>query len=228
MLNSLMASMEGATTMLLKYSSVTVAPSIRYRLCALRCPRTFTSVPACCMASPRVPPGGRTTPWLNIARSRNSLVFRGKSTICRPSTTSLISADSGWTAPLSASTTTVSLASPIWTVTSWRRLSPTCTSTFEMTDCLKFVAFTFSEYVPMGSWVSRYWPELLVVVVNFCPVWACSATTVAPGSTPPRASCTLPAISPVFICPSRQSAPSSGSSADFKTFDKLSLFQVRR
>ena len=36
----------------------------------------------------------------------------------------------------------------------------------------------------MGSWGSRYWPELLVVVVNFWPVWACSATTVAPGSDP--------------------------------------------
>ena len=53
-----------------------------------------------------------------------------------------------------------------------------------MTDCLKFGAFTLKEYVPMGSWVSRYWPELLVVVANFWPVWACSATTDDPGSDP--------------------------------------------
>ena len=90
---------------------------------------------------------------------------------------------------------------------------------------LKFIAVTFSEYVPMGSWVSRYWPELLVMVVNFCPVWACSATTVAPGNTPPSASCTLPRDFPVFICPKRQSAPSNGSSADFENFDNPHYFK---
>src|SRR5580693_6880789 len=93
-------------------------------------------------------------------------------------------------------------------------------------DCLKFCALTFREYVPMGSWVSRYWPELLEVVVNFCLVWASSATTVAPGRTPPNSSCTLPAISPVFICPSRQSAPSNSESPSFGGFDNLLLFQI--
>src|SRR5665213_1111790 len=108
---------------------------------------------------------------------------------------------------------------------SCRRLSPTCTSTFDTTVCLKFVAFTFKEYVPMGSWGSRYWPELLVAVVNVFPVWACSATTVAPGSDPPKASCTPPVISPVFICPNRQRDPRSGSRANWERLDKLLLFQ---
>ena len=57
MLNSSMASIDGAITMLLKCSSVMATPSIRYRLCPLRCPSTLTRLPACCIASPRVPPG---------------------------------------------------------------------------------------------------------------------------------------------------------------------------
>ena len=72
--------MDGAITMLLKCSSVMATPSIKYRLCPLRWPRTFTRLPACCIASPRVPPGGRTTPGLSIARSRNWRPFTGKST----------------------------------------------------------------------------------------------------------------------------------------------------
>ena len=61
-------------------------------LCPDRWPPTFGSGPACCSASPRVPPGGMTTASLNCASARKLRPFSGSCTTSRFSITSLISA----------------------------------------------------------------------------------------------------------------------------------------
>src|SRR5262249_30435817 len=85
--------------------------------------------------------------------------------------------------------------------------------------CLKLRALTLTEYTPIGSCASRYWPESLEMVVNFCLVCACSAVMVAPGMPPPSASSTRPVISAVFIWASAASAPRSDSAAVFAAKD---------
>ena len=64
------------------------------------------------------PAGGPHHAFAQHRQVQKLPALQGRLTIWRLWITSLISADSGWTSPVSASTTTVSLASPTWTVKS--------------------------------------------------------------------------------------------------------------
>ncbi len=167
-------------------------------LCPDRCPPTFGRGPACPSASPRVPPGGKTTPSLSWARPMKLRPFSGIWTTSRFPMTSLISA-----LPVCRSGAVAS------TVTCWERPSrPSENSrvsvrpisrTIALVSGAKPLSVAVTSHCPMRSAGRKNRPSPSVTRSTTVPLAGCVAATVAPASTPPEVSRTTPPISPEFV-----------------------------
>src|SRR5437016_10275464 len=104
------------------------------------------------------------------------------------------------TSGISSLTVTVSLCAPGSMVKSTRISEPTSTRTFPRSNVLNPGNSTRTVYVPGISVGALYSPASSVVTVRARPLCVSMMLTVAPGSTAPVGSLTLPRIRPKLPC----------------------------
>ena len=144
-------------------------------------------------------PTGRAS-GITIASDANVRLRTGRFWISTGVTTPLMSDRVVSTIGVLAATVTVSVRSPTSSVTGTVSRLPTLTSRAGRLTVLNPVSSAVTVYLPGGSCVRRYSPEVLVLVARVNPVPSCRAVTVVPAMTAPVASTTLPVISPVVAC----------------------------
>ncbi len=165
-----------------------------------RWPPTFGSGPACCSASPRVPPGGMTTASLNCASAMKFRPFSGSWTTSRFSMTSLISA-----VVVCSSGARASRRSPARSSPGRRARTRGSGSGQSRGRCRAGSAgrsLTASPRCPSARCAARAGrsgPRMSVTRSTIVPLAGCVAVTVAPGRIPPELSRTTPLISAVLI-----------------------------
>ena len=99
-----------------------------------------------------------------------------------------------------ASTITVSEAAPISIFKFKVVTSATCSSTFFSASFLKPPLFIVMRYVPASSSGKEKLPSSLVAASRAAPVRSLTTLTIAPGTTAPLGSVSVPVIVPAVFC----------------------------
>src|ERR1019366_7041769 len=138
------------------------------------------------------PRGINVAPGVSCVSSQKLRPLSGSPATCEDGTRWLTSADWVASSGTAASTVTSWVVSPNSRSRSRVAWSPVCRMTLEMTDVLKPLNPTVTEYSAGSMLGMEYWPVASVETVRTAPVPLFFSETLAPGRTPPELSLTTP------------------------------------
>jgi hypothetical protein len=210
--NSCTISGEKLTTARARPTPVLLTPSARIAVLPGRPPFRLRLKPG--TVAPEVTvgsslPASPVTLGITTARSSTLRLFRGRSTICRSVIVWPVVPDSVSISGASAVTVTSACNPPGSSLTSTVEVVAVSTFTRSTTAFLKPDSSTVTRYSTGSSAVAAYVPAADVTRSNVWFVPRFVTVTVAPGTTAPEVSRTVPDMPPRFVCASRGAAQTS-------------------
>ena len=172
--------------------------------------------PFTCTPEPVAPDDLWVTPGSNKSSVSGLRPFNGKVSIAFCSTTFPIVALEFCNCSCLPMTVTVSETCPISKARSTARGVPTSRTLPVFCNVLKPCFSTLIVYLPTGNDENANRPESVVVCVLDTPVASFFAVTLAPGTTAPLTSRTMPVMFDVPVCDSAATAQIKSNSADTK------------